>query len=109
MNEKLIMLLGKINERIFIDVDTKNYFKIDTHKKNLIILNVFKKTREIITQNLIIENDDLKKYFNLLLNKNIDIENFQNSAVLLDIINNYDSIIETLNVATRPKVKFKKK
>lgn len=87
-----ISFLDNVTKTIFSEIDIKNYFNISIDKRTkiqkatLLILKKSLKTRALIG------DTEIKAFVIVLQKKNEESENYEFSAILKDIILNFDEI-----------------
>jgi hypothetical protein len=87
-----ITFLDNVTKTIFSEIDIKNYFniplenRIKIQKATLIIMIKSLKTRALIN------DTEIKAFVIVLQKKNEESENYEFSAILKDIIINFDEI-----------------
>jgi hypothetical protein len=82
-------------------VSLDNYFSLPQDKKLGVQYIVFKLLKNTVKIKSKTSDNELKFLLPILCNKNEELENYEFSALLRDIINNFDNISEV----TKPSVK----
>lgn len=95
--------LVNINSNIIKNVNFDNYFELSNEKKMTTITSVFK----IIDNSIKFfntkdnENDIIKLVVNNLIKLTETNENYELSAILKDILNNFDSLFDTVKPSNK--------
>jgi len=96
-----ISFIEKITNSVLSNVSLDNYFSLPQDKKLGIQYVVFKLLKNTIKIKSKTSDNELKFILPILCSKNEELENYEFSALLRDIINNFDNISEV----TKPSVK----
>jgi len=103
-----ISLLETITNNILSNVPVENYFNMVQDKKTSTQYLVFKLLRNTIKVKSKMTDTELKTFLPILIKKNEESENYEFSAVLSDIISNFDSISECTKSIPKRTVKTDK-
>jgi len=100
-NPTLINSFNNILSTILSSVSLENYFTLDQDKKNTVLYTVLNLLKNNIKPSKIkqsdIDDEDFKKILAILCKGYEENENYEVSALLNDIKNNYEKLNETIN------------
>jgi hypothetical protein len=103
-----ISFIEKITNNILSNVSLDNYFNLPQEKKLGVQYVVFKLLKNTIKIKSKTSDNELKFLLPILCNKNEDLENYEFSALLKDIINNFDNISEVTKTPVKKVIKTPK-
>lgn len=103
-----ISFIEKITNNILSNVSLDNYFNLPQEKKLGVQYVVFKLLKNTIKIKSKTSDNELKFLLPILCNKNEDLENYEFSALLRDIINNFDNISEVTKTPVKKVIKSPK-
>jgi len=99
-----IIFLDNVSNTIVAHVTTSGYFGLSSDKKlgvQYIVLKLIKTSLRVKGR---LNDDELKKFTQVLWKKNEDNENYELAAILNDILKNFESVNEKTNTV-KPHVK----
>jgi len=102
-----ISFLENVSNNILSAIKIEEYFSLSSEKKlavSFTVLNLLKNSAKIKAN---LTDDDLKSFISVLCKKNEEIENYEFSAVLNDVIKNFGSLNES-SLSTKKPIKQKK-
>jgi len=89
-----VSFLETIINNVLSNVPVDSYFNLTQDKKTSTQYLVFKLLRNTVKVKSKLTDNELKSFLPILINKSEEFENYELSAVLNDISNNFDSISE---------------
>lgn len=92
-----ITFLDNIIKLILTEIDISDYFKQSIEKKLKMQKTLFNLLKKNIKVRAFITDNDIKAFLFILQKKNDEIENYEISAILKDIVVNYDTITQSEN------------
>lgn len=102
-----ILFLDNVSNTILAHVTTSGYFGLSPDKKLGIQYIVFKLMKTSLRIKGTLTIDELKSFTVILCKKNEETENYELSAILNDILKNFDSVNEKTNTV-KPRTKMSK-
>jgi hypothetical protein len=93
-----VAFLENVTETISSSVNIENYFSLPQDKKMNVLYVVFKLLKNSLKVRTKIADEEVKYFVDALMKYNERSENYEFSAILKDISNNFDSI----NEVTKP-------
>ena len=103
-----ISFLENISNNILSAIKIDEYFGLTTEKKLTVsytVLNMLKNSAKVKSN---LSDGELKSFIIILCKKNEDAEYYEFAAVLNDVVNNYDTVIDLLKTTKKPVRKSKK-
>jgi hypothetical protein len=94
-----LAFIDKVNGSILKEITLNSYFSLMQDKKTRIQCNVFKLMKNSVKLRGKLTDTEMKVFLNVLMKKNIDIENYELAQLLTDIIGNFDVV----NEMTKPQ------
>lgn len=88
-----ISFLENVTNIIISEIDIKSYFNITLEKRLKIQKAVFLLLKKSLKSRALVTDVEIKAFVIVLQKKSEDSENYEVSAILKDIIINYDTII----------------
>lgn len=101
--------IDEITNNVLSIVSLNNYFVLNNDAKLGIQFIVFKYIDSSLKVRLTVENEDIKNFMIVLRKKTEENENYELSAVIKDIITNFDLIISKQKPKTSKSVRKLKK
>jgi hypothetical protein len=101
--------VDEITNNVLSIVSLNNYFVLNNDAKLGIQFIVFKYIDSSLKVRLTVENEDIKNFMIVLRKKTEENENYELSAVIKDIITNFDLIISKQKPKTSKSVRKLKK
>jgi hypothetical protein len=101
--------VDEITNNVLSIVSLNNYFVLNNDAKLGIQFIVFKYIDSSLKVRLTVENEDIKNFMIVLRKKTEENENYELSAVLKDIVTNFDLIISKQKPKTSKSVRKLKK
>lgn len=89
-----ISYLNDVTNQAIENIDINRYFSFTNEEKIKAQFIVFTLIEKKIKSNITILSEQLKTFLYILIKKNENIERYETSALLNDIIKNFDEIIE---------------
>jgi hypothetical protein len=96
--QSFITFLENVTESIVSSVNVENYFSLPQDKKMNVLYVVFKLMKNALKVRTKLTDEQVKDFVDALMKYNERSENYEFSAILKDISNNFDSI----NEVTKP-------
>jgi hypothetical protein len=96
--QSFITFLENVTESIVSSVNVENYFSLPQDKKMNVLYVVFKLMKNTLKVRTKLTDEQVKDFVDTLMKYNERSENYEFSAILKDISNNFDSI----NEVTKP-------
>lgn len=100
-----ISFLENVTSIIVSEIDIKSYFNITPDKRLKIQKAVFLLLKKSLKTRSLLTDIEIKAFVIVLQKKNEETENYEVSAILKDIIINYDSIIPSIEKKNTVPVK----
>lgn len=89
-----VSYLNDVANEVIDNVEVDNYFILNKDKKESIQFIVFTLIEKKIKTKVTILSEQLKTFLYILVKKNEKIERYEIAAILNDIINNFDKVID---------------
>lgn len=102
-NPSVVRFISEMNQTITNNVPVDGYFGLIQDKKIGVQYIVYKLIKTTSEARVKLTEEQFKSLFIAILTKNEDSENYEIAAILSDILNNYDSIVEMSNPAPKRK------
>lgn len=99
-----ISFLESISTNILTTIKIEDYFALTSEKKlnvSFTVLNLIKSSARVKAN---LSDEDLKSFITVLCKKNEETENYEFAAVLNDVVDNFDRLLELSN-STKKSVK----
>ncbi len=96
-----IAFLEQVTNKILSSTQVENYFKLTPEKKLRVQYMVFKLMKNSTKMRGKFNDSELKSFVMILCKKNEDDENYEFSAILNDIHNNFDKINDVTKIKTK--------
>ena len=96
-----ISFVETVTKNVLSNIPLENYFNLPQEKKLGVQYMVFKFLKSSVKVRAKLTDNELKSLLPQLCKKNEEFENYEFSAVLNDIMNNYDSVSEFTNTPKR--------
>lgn len=93
-----VAFLENVTDTISSNVNIENYFSLPQDKKMNVLYVVFKLLKNSLKARAKLSDEEVKYFVDELMKNNERSENYEFSAILKDISNNFDSI----NEVTKP-------
>lgn len=100
---QFIAFLDNVTASILSNVNVENYFKLTQDKKMNVLYVVFKLLKKSITMGNKLTDNEMKSFLVVLWKKNEENENYEFTAILNDISNNFESINEFTKTPKRTR------
>jgi hypothetical protein len=102
-----IAFLEQVTNKILTSISIDNYFKLSQEKKLRVQFMVFKLMKNSTKVRGKFNDSELKSFVMILCKKNEEYENYEFSAILNDIHNNFDKINELTTVKRKTTKQIK--
>lgn len=102
----VVAFMLNVSNHIQETLTLKEYFNLTSKRRNVITSAAFKMVKNSIPNNVKFTDEQIKSFLHTLLVKNEEIENYELSAVMKNILDNYDSLNKP--PTRRPKKTTKK-
>ena len=87
----VVNFMVHVSDHITQTLSINEYFNLTEDRKKIITSAAFKMVKNSIPNNLNFTDEHIKIFLNSLLTKNEEIENYEFSAVIKNMVDNYDS------------------
>lgn len=87
-----ISFIESVTNQVFKTIDINHYFTLKEDDKFTVLVGVFNLIKTAAKLKTKLTDDELKSFVNVLRKKNEQIENYEFSAILNDIIKDYNRI-----------------
>lgn len=98
----VVTFMTNVSKHIQETLTLNEYFKLTSERRKVITSAAFKMVKNSIPNNVKFTDEQIKSFLNALLAKNEESENYELSAVMKNILDNYDSL-------NKPKTRRPKK
>lgn len=87
-----LLFLDTISTNILTNIKTENYFSLTKEKKITIQYLTLKVILQLIKVRIKLTNEELIEFINVLIKKNEDNEQYELSGILVDILNDFETL-----------------
>jgi len=91
-----LLFLDTIITNILTNIKVDNYFSLTKEKKTPIQYLTLKIISQLIKVRIKLTNEDLLEFINILIKKNEDSEQYELAGILIDVVNNFESLNEKI-------------
>lgn len=102
-----IQFLDNISNTILSNIKTETYFSLTQEKKNSVQYMVYKLMKNSLKVKAKLTDSEFKSFIGVLCKKNEIMENYEFAAILKDITNNFENVVEKTKPIKRKTRKIK--
>lgn len=96
-----LSFIDEVSNNIVSGISVNSYFSMSNDGKLAVQFIVFKFINNALKIRLELTDSEMKSFITVLRNKNEEIENYELSAVINDLLNNFDTINEIRKVPVK--------
>ena len=93
----IINLIETLSKNVMKGFNAKTYFTLSKQKKRDIQLFVYKYLANILANKFVLTKEEMESILVFIILKNNEVENYELSGVLKDIITNLDDLFTTVS------------
>lgn len=102
-----IQFLDSVSTTILSNINVETYFSLTQDKKNRIQYMVYKLMKNCLKVRAVLTDNEFKNFIGVLCKKNELSENYEFAAILKDISNNFEHVVEKTKPIKRKPRKIK--